>query len=205
MALDTYDALATEITAQLGRSDLTARYPTWIKLTEKEIRDRFEANELERSRTVSTYDGAFKKPTRFRRIVSLRPTDTRFKVAEYSSPSSLHGFDHNQTAVGDHSYGFEGDSIILRRPKPPDGTDFIIVYKEDPIPLTTTNQTNDLFPKFEYIYLPGVLARGYAHMKDYEQRDTWRAEFASSLSGAVEAMRRERQGANGRMMLGVCA
>lgn len=181
MAISTYTELQTAVANWLGRSDLTSRVPEFITLAQARINRQVRSKLMEtKSTSISITAEYISVPTDFLQV-------KHFYVTSSTPRKSLEPMDANTmtdsyTSTGQPKY-FSVDGSQFRFAPTPDGTyTATLVYYAKPATLvTTTQETNSLFPTNADLYLYASLLEAEGFLHDDPRIAVWKLGYDEAL------------------------
>lgn len=167
MTVATYSELVSELELWLGRADLTARIPTFIRLFEAKMNRRLRSPDMEQTFSRTTIIG----------------TDT---YALNSASRALRSAYIEDDSTNVYSYKIVGESIVI---DPVPTGEFTLVYTAYSVlsALDSGNPTNWLLDDHPDAYLAGTLAAAYA----FERDEAAAGNYNAVLEGIIEEIKRE--------------
>jgi hypothetical protein len=204
VAITTYAELQTATANWLDRTDLTARIPEFIELTEANF------NRVIRQPDMITKDDSFSIASRYttlptdtleivRIVVDLTPVI----VLEYMTPEEISERRIVMTATGKPYYftTVGGSTNQLEVLPSPDSTyTASIVYYTRIAALTDAATSNWLLAAHPDIYLFGTLVEAEPYLKNDERMPMWTARLDKALNDLRLQGQRERHTASGLRM-----
>lgn len=186
---DTYAHLITVIDTWLGRSDLTARIPTFIALTEARIGRDLTVMEME---TVET--GTFDPPTTVSIALPTGMTELRLVVVEdyalqYVPPGMIQAY-AGMNGIPDRYTILDG--AIQVAPEPASAYTYNIHCLKMPAALSDSNTSNWLFAAAPDIYLYGALLEAAPYLVDDGRIPIWAAAYQRAIDALHENDRSKR-------------
>jgi hypothetical protein len=171
MSLDTYPGLAAEIGDWLDRDDLTARVPTFIRLTEARLNRLLEDPDMEVSTTL-TGDGA-DLPADYGAMISIGTANgyklTPMSNVEYAKLLPSSGISRYYTIREGKVYYYPGSANVT------------LVYRRRIPALTADNQMNWLLDLAPDAYLYGALMQASAFLVEDDRAQNWNALFDRAI------------------------
>lgn len=194
MALDNYDNLVKSIIKWSHREDLEIEIPDFIQLCENEMYANDSENLKVRSMEIITelaISGKYLSlPDRYESSRSIRLVIQSGGEIIYRTPEAL----KRQPAGGlPQFYTIIGNQIEFDR-TPDSGYTIELQYYRKAIPLTPTNQTNEILTNHPAIYLNGALSQVFTYSQDYQQQAIYYSRFINAIKGANKADKRGRFG-----------
>ena len=203
MALASYSDLKTSVANWLGRSDLTATIPDFIRLAHTQMmRDMRGHLRLQKRDPSFSISGEYMPaPVDFLEFVSgyLNGTPNRpltfmandTQTALYNAGS---GIPINFSLGGSQG----GNTETFRFAPPPDGgyTATIQYYAKLPF-FASDADLNWILTDYPDLYLYGACYQGAVYLKDAAAAQDYMQLYTSSLNNAMDAGRRARWGGNG--------
>ena len=198
MGLSTYDDLKNAVIRQSRRGDLADLLDDAIILAEVYIRSggrdgkglELRKNEHRSTTTMKKDDRFVPLPEHYKTMRSLKlfdgsaPRDLYFvvnealKIRSYSGKPYFYTINHQLEfdRVPDKNYTLE------------------MTYYKNLVPLSETNQTNDVMTKYPNLYLLGTLAASFRMVRDEATADYYDQLFLDELSSANRAEKLGRYG-----------
>lgn len=182
MALETYDDLKAAVADWLNRTDLSARVPDFIALTEASLNRDVRTREMISTTTVNTVAGAD--------TVALPDavTEVRNVVVQTSTPVVLESV---PSQVIDQRYGVAVSGVPLaysvvgsnlRLGPTPDGVYALEVTHYGPIEaLSDAAPSNWVLTNHPDLYLYGALVQASPYLGDDARVQTWAALYSRAL------------------------
>ena len=204
MAITTYAELQTATANWLDRTDLTARIPEFIELSEANF------NRVIRSPDMVTKDDSFSITSRYNTL----PTDTLeivrivldltpVIVLEYMTPEEISERRVSMSATGKPYYFtvIGGSSNQLEVVPSPDSTyTSSIVYYTRIAALSDSATSNWLLAAHPDIYLFGTLVEAEPYLKNDARMPMWTTRLDKALNALGLQGQRERHTASGLRM-----
>lgn len=182
MAIATYADLQTAIANFLGRTDLTAQIPDFIKLAESRMSRELETRSQEKRAIANLTAGNeyISLPVELREVREVKLNTSPLTVLAYKSPSQIDS-DHSTTGTGKPvAYSIVGDELKLR-PVPDTSYEAEIVYIGDIAALSATNTTNNILTRHPDAYLSGSLVEGYTYLMDEQRAQIYDQKFSRAI------------------------
>lgn len=193
MAITTYAQLQTAVGNFLGRSDLTAQIPDFIRLAEVRMSRELESRSQEKRATaqLTANNEYISLPTDLREVREVKLNTDPITVLEYLSPTGLDSTYSSQGAGKPQAYCIIGDDLKLR-PVPDSNYDVEIVYVGDIEELSATRTTNNILTRHPDAYLSGALVEAYTYLMDEQRAQVYDQKF----SRAIDEIKRDEQRAH---------
>jgi hypothetical protein len=176
MTIATYAELLTEISAYLDRgTDLDARIPTFIRLTEARLNRLLEDPDMELIST-STATGEYTAlPADYGSMVSISTGNgplTAVGSVEFA------GYDRTVTGIP-RNYAIVDGSVSFAPFN--STTPITIIYRRTIPALAAANQTNWLLTRAPDVYLYGALVQASAFLVDETQVALWKSAYDEAI------------------------
>ena len=177
MPLANYNELLTEFEAYLERSDMAARFPTFVRLVESDVQKKLDAEPSMIARATVTATGRYTAlPTDFGQMISVDMGVNRMTSAtsvDFAGYRDISGIPSVYTIIG---------TDLAIAPSSTTGT-ISLVYKRN-IPAliaAAPANVNWLITRSPEIYLYGTLLHGSIFSFDDNRVPLWQAAFADAL------------------------
>ena len=171
MTLATYAELANDIAGYLDRDDLTARIPTFIRLTESRLNRLLADPDMEVAATLSG-DGAT-LPADFGSMVSIGTADGNplrvMTNSEYAAVRPSSGIPRYYTIRDGAIYYVPGSATVT------------LLYRRAIPALTSSSTTNWLLERAPDLYLYGALLQAALFLVEDERVPIWKAAFDEAI------------------------
>jgi hypothetical protein len=196
MAITSYSELQTAVQNWLARTDLSARVPEFIALTEGQMSRKLWSLEGEKRATSNTTAGdAFVSlPTdlRYIRAAKLQTDPTRV----LTPVSHDFGRRYYSTAANSkpHNYAVIGQAIELF-PTPDAAYTIELTYIEGVPELSDTNTSNLILNRYPDAYLHGALFNAHEYLMDEERASYHEQRFERAMQEISADFERARYGA----------
>ncbi len=187
MAFDNYDNLRKAVIGQTHRNDLLIKFNDFLAIAEVEIRSnsdeslKMNLNEKVSTASVDTSTRFLALPNGFQSSRKFTITiDDRINGLEFRTPDQL--FIRNGTGTP-YFFTVRNNEIefdIL----PDENYTVTITYTSDLIPLSASNQTNDILTKYPNIYLYGCLKQAFIFTEDTDQSVIYDGLFSEAIGSA---------------------
>jgi len=193
MAITTYDELCKAIVKWVHRDDILPLVADFVANAEQHMYDNeTEALQLRSKEVISTTlttDRLIELPERFESSRSVRITDEQGEIV-YRTPEAL----RRQKGTGrPRFFSIVGNNIEFDIT--PDSEYTIeIQYFRKVLPLTETNQENEILTSHSNIYLYGALLESAVYEQDYQQQQIFERRFFNAIKGAKRTDKRGRYG-----------
>ena len=181
MSLDTYTGLLGEVADYLDRTDLTAKIPTYIRLTEARLNRLLEDPDMEVISSATAAGEYTALPADFGSMVSISTGDgalTRIGSVEFAAlDRTITGTPRFYT-ITDRALSFAPFDLT---------TPITLIYRRTIPALTATATTNWLLTRAPDLYLYGSLVQASAYLDDENKVGLWKGAFDE----AIEELRRD--------------
>jgi hypothetical protein len=195
MALDTYDNLVKEIVDFSHREDLAGKIASFINLSETTMYandvELLTVRSMETISTSTTAGEYLALPNYYESLRGIRfLTANNIGKLNYQAPQQI---SNSVTPGRPNFFTIVGNEIQFDRL--PDAEYKIeIQYYRKALPLTPTNQTNEILTDYPNIYLFGALAALFGYAQDTQQEALYINKFISAIRGANKSDKRGRYG-----------
>lgn len=188
MTITSYDTLTKQIEIWSHRDDVGTLIDTFLQLTEVEIYSNpDEPLQLANKETYAT---------------ALTPTDSRFLAlpddlnTQKKIEITIDGFNHkviytspqnlkSQESISGIPCEFTISNNQIEFDKIPDQEYTVtVLYSKQPLPLSKTNQTNEVLTKYPNIYLFGALTQMSIWSQDTQQEQKFSLYFLNAIKDA---------------------
>jgi hypothetical protein len=193
MSLDTYDNLLKEIVSFSHRDDLGDKIATFIQIAETTM----YANDVEllAVRSMETISTALTVgeylPEYYESLRGIRfLTANNIGKLNYQAPQQIY---NNVTPGRPNFFTIVGNEIQFDR-LPDSEYTIEIQYYRKALPLSPTNQTNNILTKYPNIYLFGALAALFGFSTDTQQEALYINKFIGAIRGANKSDKKGRYG-----------
>lgn len=168
MAITTYAELKTAIEDWLDRTDLTSYTGDFIALAEKRMITKLKVREMvQRSTaTMPTGDRYLAIPSDFLAVKQFQLNTTPLRTLEFVPEDTINLY-NTSTSGKPYYYTITGSEFQFD--KIPDSTYTAEITYFQFSPLSDTNTTNELFPKYSELYLQACLSQAYLFIKDNQK------------------------------------
>ena len=192
-AIYDYATLISAAADSLDRTDLTAKYPRYIQLTEAYLRRQLRTLDMETTviLTVSTEDSPLPADMLSMRALHIEGTTDTPLIG--MSPSAMALEFSGATAQTPTAYARIGNTLRLA-PPPATAVNLELLYIAKFTPLSATTVSNWLLADYPDIYFYGVLAQACADIADSAGVQTYGQLFADSVNALKDARARDRWG-----------
>jgi len=193
MAITTYDELCKAIVKWAHRDDILPLVADFVANAEQHMYDNeteaLQLRSMEVISTTLTTDRLIELPERFESSRSVRITDEQGEIV-YRTPEAL----RRQNGTGrPRFFSIVGNNIEFDIT--PDSEYTIeIQYFRKVLPLTETNQENEILTSHSNIYLYGALLESAVYEQDYQQQQIFERRFFNAIKGANRTDKRGRYG-----------
>jgi hypothetical protein len=199
VALDTYANLQVEIAQYLGRSDLTAKIPTFIQLLEKRLNRDLRLRCMEHVTTLTTAAGVayvtLPNVTTsgardvFLEMRSLTLTGDSPRSLIYVTPDDYYakgtvsGMPANYTIIG---------SLLYLYPVPDGAYSLSMSYYREIDPLANTNTTNPVLTNSPDVYLYGSLVESAPYTRSSAPLELWATYYKAGKDALMKSEENSR-------------
>ena len=194
MSISTYTELQTAVSNWLGRADLTSRIPEFITLAQARINRQARATVMETKSTSITVNAEYVNvPTDFMEARSFYLTSTTPRLAlEYQAADWM--TDSYNTSDKPKFYRVVGSQFRFA-PTPDQSYTATLVYYAKPATFVTTSQeTNSLFPANADLYLYASLLEAESFIMDDPRLPIWKAGYDEALANLNRVSKGYMQG-----------
>lgn len=194
MAITTYEELKTAVANWLDRTDLTARIPEFISLTEPVILGGPEGEGLRVTRmrqidtaTIGTDNRYSTVPTNFLESIVYELSDgtDSWKLTP-ATPDLIADYRENSSTAGKpRVYAITGTSSgrqFEHYPPPDQNYTGTLTFYAKPTPLSATNPTNWILDEEPNAYFYGALLQAAPYLRDNDYLPVWNAGLAAALN-----------------------
>lgn len=182
MALTTYAELKAAIADWLNRTDLTARIPDFITLTEASLNRDLRTQDMMASSTLTTTAGS--------EVVAL--TDNMVEVRSavlQTNPSAVLSFMSMQALEERYALAASGTPVAFSvvgealrlRPVPDAAYDIVMTYYASIAALSDEVATNWVLQEHPDLYLYGALVQASPYLGDDAKAAVWAGLYARAL------------------------
>jgi len=194
MALNNFDNLVKSIINWSHRPDLGELIPDFIQLAENAMYANQDENLKVRSMefiSTSTTNGKYLAlPDYYESARGIRLTVDGNPDLVYKTPEAM----KRRPASGlPQFYTILGNQIEFDR-TPDTGYTIELQYYRKALPLTESNQTNEVLTDYPDLYLSGALVELFTHSQDYQQQQIYKQRFIAAIKGANKSDKRGRFG-----------
>jgi hypothetical protein len=195
MALDTYDNFLTEVINWSHRDDLGPKIPDFIQLAENTMYSNdvelLTVRSMETISTALTAGEYLSLPDNYESLRSVRfLTGSNIGKLTFQAPQQI----CNDVSPGRPTFfTIIGNEIQFDRVPDSEYTIQLQYYRKA-LPLTASNQTNEILTNHPNIYLFGTLAALFGYTQDTEQEFSYINKFIGAIRGANKADKRGRYG-----------
>jgi len=186
MSIATYSDMVTAVGDWLDRSDLVARVPDFLRLTESRLNRLLDDPDMEVTETFAATGEFTALPLDFGEMVSI---SAGYGPLAQVGPVEFAGYD--RTISGDpRVYSIVNRAIAFA---PANATVSItLVYRRSIPALTSINTTNWLLTRAPDIYLYGALVQASAFLAEDDRVGLWKSAFDEAIAELkTDAMRRK--------------
>lgn len=187
MAYDTYENLKKAVLGQTHRGDLQLKFDDFLDITEVEIRSnpaeslKMNLNEKISTAPTSTTTRFLALPDGFQSARKFSVTiDSEIGELVFATPEQMDIRPYTGTPVYFTVRNNEIEFDIV----PDVAYTVTMSYTSDLVPLSVSNQTNDILTKYPNIYLFGCLKQAFLFTEEYEQSAIYDGLFAEAISSA---------------------
>lgn len=197
--IESYSDLQTAVANWLDRTDLTARIPEFIQLTEAKLRRKLRRRSVRDTITLTSGVDSVTLPADVAELRSIRLVTSSYRqdvpllnqtpemLAERRAAWSQSGRPRFFSVVGNR---------LLLVPTPDDNYSAEIIYYEALQPLSDTNPTNNVLTEAPDVYLYGALQEAEPYLENDERLPLWKAQFEAALHELTVARQREEYSAS---------
>lgn len=182
MAITTYTELQTAVANWLARSDLTSRIPEFITLAQARINRQVRAKAMETKSTTFSIANEYESvPSDFLQVKHFYITSsTPRKTLE---PLDAIRITDNLTTSGQPKY-FSVEGTQFRFGPTPDATytATLIYYAKPATFVTTSQETNSLFPANADLYLYAALLEAESFIQNDPRLMVWKQAYDEALA-----------------------
>lgn len=175
----TYTSLLTTVADYLERDDLTARYPTFIRLAEKKVARILKAQlaTLTVTDSLTLNSALVTKPERWVENLSFTVTvDGQVIPLKKRSRETIQSMYPDSTSAGTPKYYAEWQqNYFYIGPLPDAAYAFELLYYQEPIPLDDENQTNYLTENAPDLMIYSTLLEAEGYLKNDDRVPLWKA------------------------------
>ena len=181
MAISTYTELQTAVANWLGRSDLTSRIPEFVTLAQARINRQVRSKLMEtKSTSISINAEYVNVPTDFLQVKNFYITDSPRSNLEPAD--SAYMTDTYKTSDRPKYYSVEGTQFRFSPAPAGTYTATLLYYAKPATLVTTTQETNSLFPTNADLYLYATLLEAVAFIGDQPNVPLWKAGYDEALA-----------------------
>ena len=183
MALSTYLDLKTTVANYLGRSDLTAQIPDFIRLAEDRLRRELRVRQMLKVVTAPTTagDATVSIPADFLQIRDIHLTGNPVYTLEYMSPSSFYRNARSAESGVPVNYTLLASEFIFA-PQPDGVYSLKMLYYAKPDYLSDSNTSNTFLANFPDALLYGALAEAEPYLMNDARIQVWASLYDRSVS-----------------------
>lgn len=192
MPISNYDDLIKTVVAYSHRDDVQPLLDTFLQLTETEIYSnpdeplKLLALEISDTATTSTTSRTLDLPSGITRQTSIRLEDNDvIRPIPYTNPTNFVTLDCVSVPT---QYTITNGKIEFNT-MPDDNYPVTVNYESMALPLSDSNQTNEVLTKYPNVYLFGMLSNLFTWAMDDEQGSKYSGMF---LQAIIDANRAER-------------
>jgi hypothetical protein len=195
MSLDTYDNLLKEIVSFSHRDDLGDKIATFIQIAETTMYandvELLAVRSMETISTALTVGEYLALPEYYESLRGIRfLTANNIGKLNYQAPQQIY---NNVTPGRPNFFTIVGNEIQFDR-LPDSEYTIEIQYYRKALPLSPTNQTNNILTKYPNIYLFGALAALFGFSTDTQQEALYINKFIGAIRGANKSDKKGRYG-----------
>ena len=191
MAITSYSELQTAVSNWLARSDLTARIPEFITLTEAKFNRTLEVRQMEQRSTTtvninSTSPEFISLPTDFQSMRRVCLSSVTGKpTIEYLTPTALYEMRFGTFAddTGQPAFFTVIGSDMELLPVPDQNYTIEMVYRKNIPALSDSNTSNWLLQLAPDAYLYGALLEASIFLQSDERVPLWLQAYNGALDG----------------------
>lgn len=185
MAIATYAQLKTAVSLWLDDNQYTANAEDFITLGEKRITRDLRVGQMEARATAatSTTTRFMSFPAGFVEMRHLQLNTSPVTILQFVPPQGLDRYRESSAGKPSH-YSMTANQIELNRITDSAYTAEIGYYKLTPL-VTTTQETNEVFPEFAELYMFAAMAEGLAMM--HEPAGDFQQKYSDALDRIVSA------------------
>lgn len=189
MSIATYSDMVTAVGDWLDRSDLAARVPDFLRLTESRLNRLLDDPDMEVTETFPATGEFTPLPLDFGEMVSISVGEGPLASV---GPVEFAGYD--RTISGDpRVYSIVNRAIAFA---PANATVSItLVYRRSIPALTSINTTNWLLTRAPDVYLYGALVQASAFLAEDDRVGLWKSAFDEAVSELRMDSQRRKWGA----------
>ena len=187
MAYDTYDNLKKAVLGQTHRDNLSTKFDDFLDITEVEIRSNPEGPlKLNSKEQISTAPTSITS-----RFLALPPgfqSSREFSITIGDSIGGLKFRTPDQLVIRPNTgtpcfFTVRGNEIefdIL----PNEAYDVTMTHSKSLVPLSVSNQTNEILTKYPNVYLYGCLKQAFIFNEDFEEAAINDGLFSEAINSA---------------------
>ena len=189
MAITNYTELQAAVTNWLDRSDLSARVPEFISLTEPKIRRLLRDSVARATGSLTASVSSLTLPSGFKEVHSFSLDEGDYKIPlRPMSPSQLQRIARSGTGRPCAFAVIDGAAYFDVTPDA--AYDYILVYLEGHTALSGGAPTNSILTNSPDIYLYGALLEAAPYLEHDQRVALWSQAFEKAI--AEENVYRER-------------
>ena len=183
MALSTFSELKTTVANYLGRSDLTAQIPDFIRMAEDRLRRELRVRQMLKVVTAPTTagDATVSIPADFLQIRDIHVTGNPVYTLEYMSPSSFYRNARSVESGVPVNYTLLASEFIFA-PQPDAAYSLKMLYYAKPDYLSDSNTSNVFLANFPDALLYGALGEAEPYLMNDARTTTWAALYDRSIA-----------------------
>ena len=193
--MSSLNELVRDVVTWSHRDDMDLLAPKFIKLAESAMYDNPKSpllvRELEFISTTTATTSRLTMPERFERIRSIGVmVNGEQRKLQYQAPQQL----RKRSGKSIPTFYTVVGSVIELDVIPDNTYQVELQYFRKLIPLSETNQFNEILLNHYNIYLFGALSELFSHVLDVEQEQRYTAKFHAAIEGANKADKKGRYG-----------
>jgi hypothetical protein len=188
MAFTSYSDLKTTVANYLGRSDLTAQIPDFIRLAETRMARDLRTRQMLKSATATMTgaDARVALPTDFMEVRDLYILGNPRMPVTYLSPSAFTR-DARADETGKPFYYTVLASEFLFAPVPDTAYTLQILYYAKPVVLSDSNASNVFLANYYDALLYGSLAEAEPYLVNDARLQTWISLYDRAINNINES------------------
>jgi hypothetical protein len=188
MAFTSYSDLKTTVANYLGRSDLTAQIPDFIRLAETRMARDLRTRQMLKSATATMTgaDARVALPTDFMEVRDLYILGNPRMPVTYLSPSAFTR-DARADETGKPFYYTVLASEFLFAPVPDTSYTLQILYYAKPVVLSDSNASNVFLANYYDALLYGSLAEAEPYLVNDARLQTWISLYDRAINNINES------------------
>jgi len=188
MPLSSYSDLKTTIANYLGRSDLTAQIPDFIRLAEDRLRRELRIRQMLKVVTASTTggDATVSLPADFLQIRDIHIDGNPVYSLEYMSPSVFYRNGRTAESGVPVNYTVLASEFIFA-PQPDAAYTLKMLYYAKPDYLTDSNTSNVFLANCVDALLYGALAEAEPYLMNDARIPVWASLYDRSIANITQS------------------